>query len=151
MLAHSKIHVVQELSLKEIQIVFKICDVKILIFDFRNLALVIKSVEGGISQEGDYRNKELRANHVHLRILVGNIYNAGVVIVIIFFKHGNQNRIFTELFGSVLIQLFKKVFIFFLGRCSVGLVFHFKHNRNKLNAVRAGLAENKISLTARSL
>ena len=151
MLSHCKINIVQEFIFEQIKVAFKVCDINILISNLSNFSFVLKTVKSSITQNCDYLNKELRTNYIHLRVLVRNIYNAGVVIIIIFFEHGNKNRVLAFFFVTVFVELLKKVFIFFLCCSCVCLVFHFKHDGNEFNfifAVAAKVAENKVAFTA---
>ena len=103
MLSHCKINIVQEFIFEQIKVAFKVCDINILISNLSNFSFVLKTVKSSIAQDCDYLNKELRTNYIHLRVLVRNIYNAGVIIIIIFFEHGNKNRVLAFFFVAVFV------------------------------------------------
>ena len=120
-------------------------NINILFTDKRQFLLVFKGIEGRIAQEPNDLDKELRTDHIHLLILVANIDNSCVEVVVICFKHGHQNGIFTVLFSTVLVQLFVeiRIFVFLFG--PVGFILHLKHNGDNLHSIFITLAEDKVA------
>jgi len=58
---------------------FEIGDVDVLGFDNGKLGFVFESVQGGVAQQRDQRNEELRPDHIHLREVMDNIDDTSVV------------------------------------------------------------------------
>ena len=122
-------------------------DVDILIFNCRQLLLILERVHCRITKQGNDGDKELGTHHVHFRIAVGHIHNATIVQLVICFEERNQHCVLTVLFLAVLIQLFQKVLIFMLGSSSVSLVLHLEHNGDKFSAFVVKLTEDEVTLT----
>ena len=120
-------------------------DVDILFTNKRQFLLVFEGIEGRIAQEPNDLDKELRTHHIHLLILVANIDNPCVEVVIICLKHGHQNRIFTVLFSTVLVQFLVEIRILMLLLGPVGFILHLKHDGDNLHSIFITLAEDKVT------
>ena len=78
-----------EFLFKIIHIFLKMGNVNILIFDDSKLLLIPQRIQGSIAQQRDHRDKKLRTDHIHLRISIGNVHDAGVIQLAVWLQHGH--------------------------------------------------------------
>ncbi len=111
----------------------------------------MKGVQGGVPQEGDHRDKELRADDIHFIELVRDVDDAGIIVFAVGFEHSDEDGIFAIFLATIFVEFFQEVFVFVLRASRFVLVFHFKHNRYNFVPCFVALAENIITFTAASL
>lgn len=62
-----------------VELGLEVGDVYVLRLDHGQLVFVLERVHGGVAQQGDHGQEELRAHHVHLGVAVEHVDDAGVV------------------------------------------------------------------------
>ena len=98
--------VAAKLIFKIQKLLLKTGNIQILIPHCLQFPLVLQGIHGSIPQNGDDLNKKLRADHVHLRIPVGHVHDARIIVIIIRLQQCYQHRILTALLPAVLVQFF---------------------------------------------
>ena len=88
--------VLAKLILKFFQLVLEIGYIHLLALGQNELFLVLQTLLRGLNQQIDERNKELRANHIHLRIEVRLVHNTIVVEVILGLQQADEYRALAE-------------------------------------------------------
>ena len=75
-----------------------------------------------------------------------HVDDAFVVKIVVHLQQRYQHRILTVLLFSVLIELCQEVLVLVFGRCCIGFVLHFKHDRHDLGALIILITEDEITL-----
>ena len=139
--------IAREAFLEGADVLLEIAHVDLLVSGHFQLLAVLEGIERRIAQKRDDGNKELRADDVHLFVFVGYVHNAVVVQLVVNLQQGDEHCVFAFLFAPVLVQLFEEVLVFVLCGRLIHLVFHFKHDGDKLHPV-SGFPEDEIPLAA---
>ena len=147
-LAARDLVVAAEIILELFHLGFEVRDVDILLLVLRQLLLIAQRTHGGVAQQRDHGNEELRADHVHLLIAVTHVDYPCVIELAFGLEQCAEHRVLTAFLATIVIEFLKEVLVFVLGRGLVVLVFHLEHNRNDLVTACVALAEDKVALGA---
>ena len=121
-------------------------DVEVRTAHLRELGLVRRRIEGGIAQDADDRDEELRADDVHLLVLPGDVDDAGVVELALGLERGDEHGVLAALLAAVRIELFEVRVVGLVARGVLLLGLHLEHDRDDLGAVLVALAEDVVAL-----
>lgn len=147
-LAARDLVVAAEIVLELLHLGFEVRDIDILLLVLRQLLLIAKRTHGGIAQQRNDGNEELRADHIHLLEAIAHVHDSRVVKLALGLQQSAEHRVLAALLAAIVIELLKEILVLVFGRGFVVLVFHLEHNRNDLVAARIALAEDKVALGA---
>ena len=147
-LAACQVVVAVEALLESQQLFLKLRDIDVLLAHKLELLLVGKRVHGGVAQQRDHGNEELRADHVHLLVAIAHVHDARVVQLALRLEQGDQHRVLAALLLAVRIELLEEVLVLVLGSRGVVLVLHLEHDRDDLVPGLIALAEDEVALGA---
>ena len=90
-------------------------DVDVLLLDLLELGLHEDGVLGGVAQQSDDGEEELRPDDEHLRVLVRHVRDARVQLGVLL-EHRHENGVLAALVVAVLVELREEVGVLLLGR-----------------------------------
>ena len=123
-------------------------DIQVLVPHCLQFSLVLQGIHGGIAQNRDDLDEKLRADHIHLRILMGHIHDTRIIVVTVRLQKRYQYCVLAALLPAVLVQLFEEIRILMLGGGSLVFVLHLKHDGDVLQAILIIIPENVIALAS---